>query len=208
MASRAIVFDIGGVLEISLDGREPTAAFGEMVARWESRLGIPSGSLLAHLVRVSRGGLIDTYSIEEWRRDLRTAAGLSESDGAAFETDFWDLYLGTFNEALAAHLRSLRPRYRTALLSNSFVDAREKEHARYGLGDLAELIVYSHEVGIAKPDRRIYELTCERLEVRPEEVIFLDDVEAYVAGARDAGMNAILYRDNAQAIAAIEGLLA
>ena len=42
MTIRAIVFDIGGVLEISPDGLEPTASFGDMVARWESRLGIAS----------------------------------------------------------------------------------------------------------------------------------------------------------------------
>src|SRR6266542_3086576 len=73
---------------------------------------------------------------------------------------------------------------------------------------MADLIVYSHEVGMSKPDRRIYELTCDRLAVRPDEAIFLDDVAECVDAAREVGMRAILLRDNAQAIADIEALIA
>jgi len=39
-------------------------------------------------------------------------------------------------------------------------------------------------------------------------MVFLDDVDACVAGARDAGIHAIRYQDNAQAIAEIEKALA
>jgi putative hydrolase of the HAD superfamily len=60
---------------------------------------------------------------------------------------------------------------------------------------------------MAKPDRRIYELTCERLEVTPEEMVFLDDSERAVAAARSYGIHAIVYRDNAQAIADIEACI-
>ena len=55
---------------------------------------------------------------------------------------------------------------------------------------------------------REYVGTANRLNVPPGEMIFLDDVDACVAGARDAGINAIRYQDNAQAIAEIEKLLA
>ena len=94
-----------------------------------------------------------------------------------------------------------------AIVSNSFVGAREREQAAYGFEDLVEGIVYSHEVGFSKPDPRIYALICTRLNVAPGEMIFLDDVGVCVAGARDAGIHAIRYQDNAQAIAEIEELL-
>lgn len=61
-------------------------------------------------------------------------------------------------------------------MSNSFVEAREREQDAYGFEDLVDEIVYSHEVGMCKPDPRIYELTCMRLGVGPEEMVFLDDV--------------------------------
>ena len=60
---------------------------------------------------------------------------------------------------------------------------------------------------MSKPDPRIYKLTCARLDVRPEETVLLDDVEPIVASAREAGIRAIHYRDNAQAIGAIKALL-
>ena len=70
------------------------------------------------------------------------------------------------------------------------------------------MLVYSYEVGIEKPDRRIYLLTCDRLGVPPGEVVFLDDLEANVAAARAVGMRAVRFRTNAQAIADVEACLA
>jgi HAD superfamily hydrolase (TIGR01509 family) len=60
---------------------------------------------------------------------------------------------------------------------------------------------------MSKPDPRIYALACARLDVRPDETVFLDDMEYAVIGARQAGVHSILYQDNAQAIAEMEKLL-
>jgi HAD superfamily hydrolase (TIGR01509 family) len=87
------------------------------------------------------------------------------------------------------------------------VGAREREQAAYGLEDLVDEIVYSHEAGMTKPDLRIYALACARLGVRPDQAVFLDDTDQCVAGARRAGLRAIHYRDNAQAIGDIQKLL-
>jgi putative hydrolase of the HAD superfamily len=92
-------------------------------------------------------------------------------------------------------------------VSNSFVGAREREQAAYGFEDLVEEIVYSHEVGFSKPDPRIYALICTRLNVPPEEMVFVDDSDVCVAGAHDAGIHAVRYQSNGRAIAAIEKLL-
>ena len=70
------------------------------------------------------------------------------------------------------------------------------------------MIAYSHECGLSKPDPAIYALACERLRVEPAQMVFLDDHEPWAAGARQAGIHAVLYRDNAQAIKEIEALLA
>jgi epoxide hydrolase-like predicted phosphatase len=116
-------------------------------------------------------------------------------------------YLGTPNTELIAYFASLRPRYQTAILSNSFVGAREREHAAYAFGDLCDLIVYSHEEGMQKPDPRFYALLPARLHVQPHEILFLDDVEMCITGARACGIHAILYQNNRQAIADIESYL-
>jgi len=91
--------------------------------------------------------------------------------------DIWREYLGTAGTELIEYARQLRPRYRTGILSNSFVGAREREQAAYGFEDLAEEIIYSHEGGMNKPDPGIYALACRRLGVEPAQLVFLDDTE-------------------------------
>jgi epoxide hydrolase-like predicted phosphatase len=134
--------------------------------------------------------------------------GLDPLQLAEFMADLWREYLGTANTELIEYAHGLRPRYRTGILSNSFVGAREREQAAYGFEDLVDEIIYSHECGISKPDPRIYALTCARLAVEPAQVVFLDDYEPYLEGARQAGIHAVLYSGNAQAIRDIEDLLA
>jgi epoxide hydrolase-like predicted phosphatase len=198
-AIRAVVFDIGGVLEIT-----PPLGVSE---HWEARLGLRPGGLRERLREVRAAGEVGTISEPKARRRTGELLGLDDAQVDAFMADVWREYLGTLNVELAEYFGGLRPRYRTAMLSNSFVGARSREQRRYRFDELADLIVYSHEVGTSKPDPRIYLLTCERLGVRPAETVFLDDAELAVDGARAVGMQAILFEDNAQAIAAIEARL-
>ena len=199
MVIRAVVFDIGGVLEITPD-------LG-VDRRWETRLGLPAGEIDARLRDVWQSGGVGTITLDDVHEALRDRLGLDDEKLAQFMADVWREYVGTANTELIEYARRLRPRYRTGIVSNSFVGAREREQAAYGFEDLVEEIVYSHEAGFSKPDPRIYALICTRLNVAPEEMIFLDDADVCVAGARDAGIHAVRYQDNAQAIAEIEELL-
>lgn len=198
-AIRAVVFDIGGVLEIT-----PDLAVDR---RWEARLGLPAGDIDQRLADIWKSGSLGTITLEDVHQALKDRLGLDEPQLAAYMADVWREYLGSANEELIGYARRLRPRYRTGIISNSFVGAREREQAAYGFEDLVDEIVYSHEAGMRKPDPRIYALACERLRVRPAEMMFLDDVQAAVTAAGDAGIHAIQYRSNAQAIEEIEALL-
>ena len=196
----AVVFDIGGVLEITPD-------LG-VIPMWESRLGLPAGDLAERMHDAFAGGSIGAITEDDVHQALRDRLGLDKQQVAAFMADIWREYLGTPNTELIDYARQLRPRYRTGILSNSFVGAREKEQAAYSFGDLVDDIVYSHEAGMSKPDPRIYALACTRLGVRPGETVFIDDTEYCVAGAREVGLHAVRYLDNAQVINEIEVLLA
>ena len=200
MVIRAVVFDIGGVLEITPD-------LG-VDRPWETRLGLSAGEILVRMRDIWRGGSIGTITLDDVHEALRDRLGLDDQTLAQYMADVWREYLGTANTELIEYARELRPRYRTGIVSNSFVGAREREQAAYGFEDLVEEIVYSHEVGFSKPDPRIYALICSRLGVSPEEMVFLDDSEVCVTGARDVGIHAVHYQDNAQAIAEIEKLRA
>ena len=197
MAIRAVVFDIGGVLEITPD-------LG-VTGLWETRLGLPAGELSKRMHDTWAAGSIGTVTEDDVHQAISDRLGLDGQQLAAFIADIWREYLGTANTGLIEYARRLR--YRTGIVSNSFVGAREREQAAYGFEDLVDEIVYSHEAGMSKPDPRIYALVCARLGVRPEETVFLDDADRCVDGAREAGMHAVRYHDNAQAIEEIEKLL-
>jgi epoxide hydrolase-like predicted phosphatase len=199
VAIRAVVFDIGGVLEITPD-------LG-VTSLWETRLRLPAGEIGRRLHDAWAGGSIGTVTEDGVHQAIKDRLGLDEQQVGAFMADIWREYVGTANTELIEYARQLRPRYRTGILSNSFVGAREREQAAYGFEYLVDEIVYSHEAGWSKPDPRIYALVCARLGVRPQETVFLDDAEECVAGAREADICAVLYQSNAQAIEEIEKLL-
>jgi len=199
MTIRAVVFDIGGVLEIT-----PDLSVTEL---WETRLGLPAGELGKRMHDTWAGGSIGAITEDDVHQAITDRLSLDGQQLAAFMADIWREYLGTANTELIEYARRLRPQYRTGILSDSFVGARERERAAYGFEDLVDEIVYSHEAGMSKPDPRIYALVCARLDVRAHETVFLDDADLCVDGAREAGIHAVRYQDNAQAIEGIEKLL-
>ncbi len=200
MSIQAVVFDIGGVLELT-----PSLGVSEM---WESRLELDPGEIDRRMHDIWQGGAVGTISEHDVHQALAERLGLDEQQLEEFMGWIWREYLGTANTELIEYARRLRPRYRTGILSNSFVGAREREQAAYGFEDLVDEIIYSHECGMSKPDPGIYRLACERLRVEPAQMVFLDDYGPCVEGACRAGIHAVLYQDNAQAVRDIGRLLA
>jgi putative hydrolase of the HAD superfamily len=143
----------------------------------------------------------------EFARALGQLYGLDRATTKELLTDLWSWYVGELNTEMADYFQRLRPQYRTAILSNAAAGGHREEGRRYGFAALADVLVYSYEVGIEKPDQRIYEITCERLSVHPSEVVFLDDLEINVVAARQVGMRAVLFQSTTQAISEVEAYL-
>lgn len=195
MESRCVILDIGGVLEI-------TPSTGWM-QQWDERLGLPAGGVDQQLDDVWRAGAIGTISETEVRAQVGARLGLDTVRVESFMADLWTEYLGTPNVELIEYVRGLRSSCRLGILSNSFVGARELETAMYQFDELVEQIIYSHEIGVCKPDPRAFEMTCARLEVRPADCLFIDDYDVNIEAARAAGMQAHLFEGNEQTIARI-----
>ena len=200
MAIRAVIVDIGGVLEY-------TPARSAWQEDWAVRLGLTGAQMVARLGPLAAAGNVGAITLAEFERRFAAEFDLDEAALAAFMAELWAEYLGTLNAELAAWFGALRPRYKTGILSNSFVGAREREQAAYGFEDLCDVIVYSHEEGLEKPDPRFYRIVTGALGVEPEEALFLDDWPVAVDGARAVGMRAVLFEDNEQAIAEMEACL-
>ncbi len=207
MPIRAVMFDIGGILEVIPEGGDPATRFSALDEEWNTRLGLPPGHLTRCFETVAADGAFGRCTYEEWCARFKASTGLSQADFDAYMAAFWDTYMGNPNEELIAYFRALRPRYRTAILSNSFLGAREQEEARYGFTSMVDVAIYSHEEGMHKPDPRIFALASERLGIPPAEIVFLDDLQPNVDAARARGFQAVLFTGTPQAIADIEALL-
>ncbi len=60
---------------------------------------------------------------------------------------------------------------------------------------------------VAKPDPRVYHLTCDRMQLKPFEAVLLDDVPANLEAARAVGMQAVLHRETPESVAELNALL-
>ena len=195
----AVVFDIGSVLEVIDDSVFP--------APFETRHGLVPGAVAAASDFEGEPGLgeIDEAGFRaHWQRRL----GLSDSQADELMADYWRWYVGSLDQPLVEWFAAVRGRgLKAAILSNSGPGAREAER-HWGFEAMTDDIVYSHEVGLGKPDPAIYALTATRLGVEPHEIVFLDDVPANVDAARAAGWHAVLHEGTGRSIAELDRLIA
>jgi putative hydrolase of the HAD superfamily len=109
------------------------------------------------------------------------------------------------DEAMLDLVRSLRQAgLRTALLSNSWGNG---DYPRHLFPDLFDVVVISSEVGMRKPEERIFRHTASLLGLRPEECAFIDDVQANIAAAEAVGLVAVLHTEPGPTAAWLRDLL-
>ena len=94
--------------------------------------------------------------------------------------------------------------YKTALLSNTELPAVDFFH-EWGY-DMFDEIVFSCLEGVMKPERRIYEITLERLGSKAEQTVFIDDRQDYIRGAKAVGLRTILFSNIDQVGNGLAGL--
>ncbi|MHC4118771.1 MAG: HAD family hydrolase [Planctomycetota bacterium] len=83
--------------------------------------------------------------------------------------------------------------YKTALLSNTELPAAKFfQEQKY---EMFDVLVFSCAEGVMKPQRKIYEITLERLGSDAQRTIFTDDREDFIAGAKQAGLHTILFEN-------------
>jgi len=199
VAVSAVVFDIGGVLEIIDDSVFPGA--------WPGRLGLGTDEFLLRLDGLPGDPVIGEVTETEIQDHWQQSLDLGDAAATELMEDFWRWYVGTLDEPLFDWFVARRPTLLTGILSNSSPGARKRE-AFLGFEQVADDIVYSHEVGLKKPDPAIYALAERRLAVEPEEVVFLDDVTANVEAALAAGWHAVRHESTPRSIEALERIIA
>jgi epoxide hydrolase-like predicted phosphatase len=136
---------------------------------------------------------------------LKTIADLSELTPEKVEEY---LSRNTTNKPLFDFIRTqLKPKYKIGILSNAGANWLEKLFGESNV-KLFNDVVLSYEYGMAKPDSEIYKLAAERLEVQPEECVFIDDNSKHCRGAEATGMHAIWYQNFEQTQEELKKILA
>jgi putative hydrolase of the HAD superfamily len=97
--------------------------------------------------------------------------------------------------------------YRMAMLTNNVREWEPLWRSMLPVDEIFETVVDSGFVGCRKPESKIYALTLERIGMRAENCLFVDDVAVNCEGAERAGMTAVHFQDNEQAITEIRQIL-
>ncbi len=104
------------------------------------------------------------------------------------------------NIALLEYIGQLRQKgVKIGLLSNVGTDWIRRDFLTPDEQKLFDTMVFSYEVGMVKPDPRMFELVCQRLGVDKSEAVLVDDMERFCTAAREQGMQAVEYQDLASA---------
>jgi FMN phosphatase YigB (HAD superfamily) len=196
---RAVVFDVGSVLEIIDDTVFP--------GDWPARLGLDDEEFSLRLAGLRGDPVLGEVTEDEIRTHWQRSLSLSDALADELMGDFWRWYVGVLDEPLFDWFAARRPAQLTGILSNSGPGARERE-AHWRFDEVTDDIVYSHEVGLKKPDPAIYALAQRRLGVEPREILFLDDVRGHVEAARAAGWHGVLHESTPGSIAELERIIA
>jgi epoxide hydrolase-like predicted phosphatase len=206
---KALIFDYGGVLTSPLlsttdswldsDGIDPES-FRNAMRDW---LGLSYGTDAADSpVHALERGEVE---VPDFERQL--AARLTTLDGRPVEAEglLTRMFSGSgWEPQMAEVLRHAKAAgLATALLSNSWGLAYPREH----WDELFDVVVISGEVGMRKPEPRIYRLAAERLGLAPEACVFVDDLAPNIRGAAEVGMVGVHHVTPQQTIEELENLL-
>ncbi|MEU6722150.1 HAD family phosphatase [Nonomuraea wenchangensis] len=204
-----VLIDWGGVLTTSL---------ADSIAKW-----IEADRIDGEHYRSVMREMIDHAYSEGAGENAVHALERGELDGSAFERDLaarlltldgvppvadglLERMFAGFERVEAMHdmLRDVRAQgVRTCLVSNSWSHTYQRD----GWDDIFDAVVISGEVGMRKPEPRIYHHALTLIGLPGAECVFIDDIEANITAARALGMAGIHHRDPDTTIAELESLL-
>ena len=204
----AVISDFGGVLTTPLIQsfmafQDQTGISGETLGHAMQRIALSDGE--HPLFELERGHVSEADFLDRMADELEPELGHRPEMHR-----FGEIYFAALqpNQPMIDLMRELRDGgLRMALLTNNVREWEPRWRSMLPVDEIFELVVDSAFVGCRKPEREIYELTLERLGMPAPACLFVDDVDANVAGAQAVGLNAVHFRENEQAIPEIRAAL-
>lgn len=187
-----LILDIGGVFYRGW----PDEAFWD---RWTSRTGLSKAVIEDVLSRSPehRAAQIGEMSADEAFAAAGRRLGL---DGPLVRALAEDAYLSDFNERVAEFVRGLRARSVPVSALTNTLSTEAELQARPEFAGLFEVVISSHDVGLAKPDPAIFHAALDRLGVAAADAVFVDDLIGHVEAARGLGFTGVHFQTTEQAL--------
>jgi putative hydrolase of the HAD superfamily len=200
---RAVLFDIGGVLTVS-----PVTRIMEYCAEYGISDELRTQIFAGHegtWSRFERSELTPAEFVAEFDRHLMEAG--VDARGPHFMEWFFQGFQP--RPEMIAVVQHLRGRLKLGAITNNVARNEPAQRRTAGLDvhSLFDVVVESAVVGVRKPEPRIYEIACEKLDVRPVEAVFLDDLGANLKGAKALGMATIKVDHTLSALYELEDVL-
>ncbi|HST70078.1 MAG TPA: HAD family phosphatase [Solirubrobacterales bacterium] len=205
---KAIVSDFGGVLTTPLFAafaafQDDSGISPENLGK-AMRVGLEEGEEIP-LFQLERGEISEDEFVEGLEDGLEAILD-HRPHLHHFRQKFWGALHP--NEPMIELMRELKASgLKMAMLTNNVREWEPLWRSMLPVDEIFEEIVDSAFVGCRKPEARIYELTLERIGMPAEACLFIDDLPPNIEGAEAAGMKAVHFRDNEQAIAEIRAAL-
>ena len=205
---KAVISDFGGVLTTPLLGsfmafQDETGISTEVLGKAMQAVAEEDGE--NPLYALERGEITEVAFLE------RLSDGLEPLLGHRPQMHrFKEIYFEALdpNPQMIELMRELKAEgYRMAMLTNNVREWEPLWRTMLPVDEIFETVVDSGFVGCRKPEAQIYELTLERIGMAAESCLFIDDLPHNCEGAQKAGMSAVHFRDNEQAIAEIRAAL-
>ena len=115
------------------------------------------------------------------------------SSGEAVRKEWTDAVI--INQELTTFIHELKQKYKIAVCSNTQPRFFREVLEQNGLTESFDVVVSSSEIGIMKPDPRIFQYTLKQLNVLPEEAFFIDDREENTKAAESLGIRSLVYKN-------------
>lgn len=185
---KAIVFDIGGVL-VRTEDRS-----GRQYLENKYHLSPGGTDKLVFESKAAKESTIGLMSVDAVWAHVAKTLELSEEELHEFKQKFWQG--DQLDHALIDFLMSLGKDYQTALLSNAFKDSRTYLANEYNIieGQTIDLLLLSAELGVAKPDLKIFQILANALRCDYTEILFVDDFKENIDAAKELGIQTIWYQ--------------
>ena len=195
---KAILFDVGGVLHNAIDGISD--ALHKELNLTQSQIEEIRSTYLKEL---GKGAITEAEFWNQIHNKYHVLEVKISEDllGHAFGTKFEP------NIKLLEFIDTLKTTNLTLAVLSNTIEPHARVLRAHGIYDRFENVFLSHEIGMRKPDSSTYKYVLDKLQVKPEEAIFIDDSRDNIIAACKLGIHGIVFSNTAEVIEELSALL-